>query len=258
MTSLISTSAQFFIARRIRIISRSTVIPLVICFLGICALAGGIALSICVALVPQYVRFLEFKGAIITWLAASALADILITITLTWTLIKRKTGIKETDDKVAKIIRLTLHTGFLTATLAIADVVVFLIVPHTTLNFIWDLPLSKMYTNALLSTLNARSAWNGLQASGPISDNQNVLFGRIDSSGLTAQSMSAFDTRSPNRTDAIELETKDRPKHSAKQRSLADRIAITTIVDRLDDPALEGNYDKSMHDATDSRMDSQV
>jgi len=29
-------------------------------------------------------------------------------------------------------------------------------------NFIWDLPLSKLYTNSLLSTLNSRAGWNNL------------------------------------------------------------------------------------------------
>jgi len=88
-------------------------------------LAGAIILGVCLILMPEYSRFRGFKGAIIGWLGTSALADILITITLTWSLVslahalvsyslklitnvlqtRLKTGIKETDDKVAKIIR---------------------------------------------------------------------------------------------------------------------------------------------------------
>jgi len=102
--ALISTSVQFFISWRIRIISNSLVMPAIIAFLGMCAFgmldlymyflcpetcltAGGIALSVCVALEPEFARFHHFDPAIITWLAASALADLLITGTLAWSLV---------------------------------------------------------------------------------------------------------------------------------------------------------------------------
>ena len=51
-------------------------------------LGGGITLSVFVSFKPQYAHFLEFKSAIIIWLAASAVADLLITVTLTWSLVR--------------------------------------------------------------------------------------------------------------------------------------------------------------------------
>ncbi|KAG7096182.1 hypothetical protein E1B28_003632, partial [Marasmius oreades] len=45
---------------------------------------------------------------------------------------------------------------------------------HTTINFIWDFALSKLYTNALFSTLNARRAG---RSSPDDVDSHNVLFG---------------------------------------------------------------------------------
>ena len=36
---------------------------------------------------PEYSRFREFKGAIIGWLGAAAVSDVLIAITLTWSLV---------------------------------------------------------------------------------------------------------------------------------------------------------------------------
>lgn len=39
----------------------------------------------------------------------------------------------------------------------------------------WDLPLSKLYTNALLSTLNARVGWDRLHGA---QDSDNPLFGQ--------------------------------------------------------------------------------
>ena len=42
-------------------------------------------------------------------------------------------------------------------------------------NFAWDFALSKIYSNALLSTLNARLGWDNLK--GPGQHEDNVLFG---------------------------------------------------------------------------------
>jgi len=36
---------------------------------------------------PEYSRFREYKGAIIGWLGAAAVSDVLIAITLTWSLV---------------------------------------------------------------------------------------------------------------------------------------------------------------------------
>lgn len=48
-------------------------------------------------------------------------------------------------------------------------------------NFIWDFALSKLYTNALLSTLNARVGWNKAVNA---NTQHNVLFGN-ETGGLT-------------------------------------------------------------------------
>ena len=48
---------------------------------------------------------------------------------MTSTQIKRETEFRTTDDRVSQIIRLTVHTGLLTATLALADVIVFVALP---------------------------------------------------------------------------------------------------------------------------------
>ena len=53
-------------------------------------------------------------------------------------------------------------------------------------NFIWDLSLSKLYTNALLSTLNARKGLNNTSICPTTFTNDNVLFGSVGSEHMTA------------------------------------------------------------------------
>ncbi|OBZ68710.1 hypothetical protein A0H81_11139 [Grifola frondosa] len=107
-------------------------------------------------MIPEFVHFRNFEVIVIIWLACSAVADSVITIALVWHLRRHKTGFSVTDDVVNRIIRLTVHTGLVTALCATIDLVLFLAMPAG-LHLIFNLPLSKLYTNSLMSTLNSRA-----------------------------------------------------------------------------------------------------
>jgi hypothetical protein len=183
ITVLISTPIQIFIAWRIMIISRSKPIPVIICVLGLVAFAGAIWLTVTVIRVRQFSRKPDLHNPALVWLLASAVADVVITSALVYSLSQRKTGIDSTDGAIDRIVKLTIQTGLVTAIFATLDVIFFLAIPHSTLNFTFDFSLSKLYSNALLSTLNARISWNvnasGFRSSAIAQD--NVLFGHEDS-----------------------------------------------------------------------------
>jgi hypothetical protein len=52
-------------------------------------IAGGVAVTICVSILPEYAKFHIFEGAVITWLTSSAVADVIITASLVWSLVGR-------------------------------------------------------------------------------------------------------------------------------------------------------------------------
>ncbi|KDQ25247.1 hypothetical protein PLEOSDRAFT_1071839 [Pleurotus ostreatus PC15] len=133
---------------------------------------GGTALSILVTVIPDFSRFNEFYPAVSTWLGASALADVLITGCLLFTLVRRKrTGMQATDGIINKIMLLTIQTGLITTVFAIADLVLALSVQGRGFNFIPDFALSKLYTNTLLASLNARTDYGAI-----LSSPDNLLF----------------------------------------------------------------------------------
>lgn len=156
MTVVISTPIQMFIAWRIRVISTRWWIPGLVVLLSLVSFGGGTWLAYTVTAVQRFARKPELHWPALTWLLASAIADVIITMALVYNLARRKTGFVQTDDTINKIIRMSIQTGFVTAIFAVLDVVCFLVLPNTTLNFVWDLALSKLYANALMSTLNAR------------------------------------------------------------------------------------------------------
>ncbi|CAA7266099.1 unnamed protein product [Cyclocybe aegerita] len=231
VTVLISTSVQFFIAWRIKIISNSLAMPIVIVVLGTCSLIGGVTLTGLVIREREWAAFTKFEPAVITWLGASAVADVLITASLSWSLASPVSSSAATDDKVTKIIRLTVQTGLVTAIFATLDVVIFVTVKGTTLNFLWDFPLSKLYTNALLSTLNARAGWNKLTGTGQSTDENNVLMFR------RSELRQYPTTHRQTVTGVFELEAtvSQAQEHRVRLGKLDNRIEVTTAAERLAD-----------------------
>ncbi|TFY62798.1 hypothetical protein EVJ58_g3643 [Rhodofomes roseus] len=128
----------------------------------------------------------NFTGGV--WFVASAIADILITVTLVWSLTVRKTFHVSTNVSINRIVRLTVQTGLVTMFFALADLLLFTIDSKTAVSFAWDFSISKLYTNALLSTLNARVGWNNINSSEQEPD--NVLFGRSTFGGTSRASTS--------------------------------------------------------------------
>ncbi|KAJ7354404.1 hypothetical protein DFH08DRAFT_44245 [Mycena albidolilacea] len=151
----VSTPVQLFTAWRISVITGSIILPLIISVLSVASFGGGLLVTIFAAVRNEFREFQSFSGAVILWLVCSAVCDVLIAVVLTYSLTKRKTGFTAVDGQINRIIRLTVQTGAITAIAALADVILFLAFPGTSLNFIPDFPLSKLYTISLLTSTPA-------------------------------------------------------------------------------------------------------
>ncbi|KAF9265164.1 hypothetical protein L218DRAFT_159551 [Marasmius fiardii PR-910] len=181
VTVLISTPVQIFMAWRISVITGTLLITLVICLFSLMSFAGGVWLFATVIILKIFANkdTFQFNLPGVFWFVSSAIADILITVTLVYTLSRRrKVGqafgyTTITTSAINRIIRLTIQTGLITMVFALVDLLLFTLDSKTAISFVFDFSISKLYTNALLSSLNARAGWNKLN----IGDNDNVLFG---------------------------------------------------------------------------------
>ncbi|KAJ7084725.1 hypothetical protein C8R44DRAFT_753128 [Mycena epipterygia] len=125
---------------------------------------------------------------------------------------QKKTGFKATDTVVDKIIRtheqaVTVQTGMLTALFSILDVICFLVlsfkhvddlpIQGATVNFIWNISLSKLYSNCLMSTLNARNSLREVRGQTRSSGRaqQNIT---LSNSAYAVDGKLARDTLPPN------------------------------------------------------------
>ncbi|KAI0337921.1 hypothetical protein BDW22DRAFT_1423313 [Trametopsis cervina] len=158
MTGIIALFVQLFFAWRIKVLTKSWPLVLLIVFCSVCQWCGGLGSGIAITIVPAYMQFQRFQVVVIIWLVFSALTDTIITITLVWHLQKHKTGFASTDAAITRLMRLTVQTGMVTAICAIVDLICFLATP-TALHVVFNLPLPKLYTNSLMASLNSRAGW---------------------------------------------------------------------------------------------------
>ncbi|EIM85962.1 uncharacterized protein STEHIDRAFT_168988 [Stereum hirsutum FP-91666 SS1] len=158
MTSIIGTITQLFFAWRVHVLTKNR-IAVALLFVGsIISCLGGIATSIAIGIVPKWLEFQKFEIPVIVWLTVSALVDTTIAVILVWHLRNNKRGFKKSDDLLDKLIRVTVQTGLITSVWAIIDLGVYLGIASG-VHLIFNFPLSKLYSNSLLSSLNSRAGW---------------------------------------------------------------------------------------------------
>ncbi|KAG8920307.1 hypothetical protein FRC01_000829, partial [Tulasnella sp. 417] len=131
-------------------------------FISCAALAQGI--SACVtgiwfAILNDITKIALLDASAGVWLAGSAITDLFITVSLVWVLQRKTQGglTSNTEDIISRLIRLTVQTGAVTTFAATAELIMYLKTPENNLHMIPGLALSKLYTNTLMATLNARS-----------------------------------------------------------------------------------------------------
>ncbi|KAK0498735.1 hypothetical protein EDD18DRAFT_49162 [Armillaria luteobubalina] len=184
MKGIISGLVQLFFAWRIFVLTSSACLCGIVVLLALFGTAGGIATAAECGITSQFVQFQKFQDVVTIWLVSDCLCDIIITFLLVRHLVSilysctrvnikthkeqrgQKTGFKRSDDLIDKIIRITVQTGLITSVCALVDLITFLSLP-TGIHLIFNLPLSKLYTNSLMSSLNSREPRQEPAASAP-------------------------------------------------------------------------------------------
>lgn len=155
MTAIIGAMVQAFFAWRVKILTGSISLTILILLTCLIQLLSGLATAVACGIVKEFVQFQKFQVVVILWLAFSAVTDIIIAVALVFTLKKNRTGFTSTDDIIDRLIRTTVQTGALTAVVALIDLIAF-VTSTSGLHLAFNFPLAHLYTNSLLSSLNAR------------------------------------------------------------------------------------------------------
>ncbi|KAJ7470201.1 hypothetical protein B0H11DRAFT_2041798 [Mycena galericulata] len=90
------------------------------------------------------------------WLIGSAMIDVIIALSMTYYLIIRDTGFRKTHALISKVIRLTIETGSLTASVALVTVILYFVFPDNGYFSPTMMFMPALYANTLLAVLNSR------------------------------------------------------------------------------------------------------
>ncbi|KAF9522325.1 hypothetical protein CPB83DRAFT_864613 [Crepidotus variabilis] len=162
MGGIVAFVAQAFYARRIWILSKSIMVPLIILLLATISLAGAIALGVAAKLAASVGKFVGTESRVLSivtgiWNGGSCLCDILIATSMTVYLTRRNSSIPRTRQLVKRIIRLTIETGTLTAVVALLNLILALLPNHPTYYRVVAGCLGKLYANSMMAVFNNRA-----------------------------------------------------------------------------------------------------
>ncbi|KAJ7472780.1 hypothetical protein FB451DRAFT_1250681 [Mycena latifolia] len=156
-TALIAALAQLFFLQRCWTVTKS---PWVVGAggLGIAiSLGAGIATSAGLVKVPYYTSTSQVIVQATTWLIATAVTDVGISIILVMHLRKMKTGFKK-EKTLSRIVRVTFETAALTSVIAIVDLLLYITMgKHNTIHLAFQLIVGKTYNHSVMVTLLSRT-----------------------------------------------------------------------------------------------------
>lgn len=159
MSAIISAAVQIFYAWRLYKLIGSPWVPGIIIMICLAQLSAGLASSANLKLLSRSLIETEYNDLIydtatIAWLAGSALADVVIAVSMIICLQRLKRGFGTVNVILNRLITLVVETGGLTAGVAVLSLGLFLSpYPYA---FCPLSVISKLYGNSLLMSLNNR------------------------------------------------------------------------------------------------------
>ncbi|KAF9450341.1 hypothetical protein P691DRAFT_773990 [Macrolepiota fuliginosa MF-IS2] len=165
MTGLIALIVQVFFAWRIWVLRISTnytrlakVMSVLIATIAVIQAAAAFYGGVSFGMVRSWEHVAELTWIVEIWLSGSLACDILIAATMITILIEasRDSPWNHTAAMINKLIVHAIETGAVTAITALVDLIFFELYKDTSLHQAPALLLGKLYTNALMVSLNGR------------------------------------------------------------------------------------------------------
>jgi len=158
VSGIIAAWVQIFYAWRISVMVKWRFIPILIVLIALAQ--AGAALSIAISFIPLK-SILLLHGMFprtIVWLGGAALADVIILLSMVYVLYAaKKHAFGRTEKVLNRLIRSTVETGLVTTLCATLELGFFLGYGTTNIHVLFALMLSKLYSNALMTSLNSRN-----------------------------------------------------------------------------------------------------
>lgn len=156
--ALIALIVQLFFCYRIRVLSQSWWLPSIAAAASIAQAVAAFISGVRGHIVGNVAatRTNIDSAALYIWLIGSAVADVLIAAAMTYLLLKARHEHRQTNAILYRLVRLSVETNVVSATVALICVIVYFAAPGTNYFISATFFLGKIYSNTLLVTLNNR------------------------------------------------------------------------------------------------------
>ncbi|EKM74884.1 hypothetical protein AGABI1DRAFT_116689 [Agaricus bisporus var. burnettii JB137-S8] len=124
--------------------------------LAAASLATGVASGTKAWLIKDLSKLSQLNILVEFWLIIQMVVDTGIAGVMAYVLWKSKTGFRNTDNVIHKLIRGAVQTGIFATIFAAGDLISFVTNPETNIYGMFAIPLGRIYTNTLMHTLNLR------------------------------------------------------------------------------------------------------
>ncbi|KLO12346.1 hypothetical protein SCHPADRAFT_905150 [Schizopora paradoxa] len=131
-----------------------------------------------------------------------AASDVAIALTLIFLLQRSRTGFSRSETIITKLVIFTINTGLLTSGCAVMSLITITVFPNNFIYITFFVLISKLYTNTLFATLNARKSTRG----GLPDDTENGLTSStINNVSMSRMRPRAYDVEAVNTMKASQL-----------------------------------------------------
>ncbi|KDR71716.1 hypothetical protein GALMADRAFT_159155 [Galerina marginata CBS 339.88] len=158
LSGLVAFLTQAFYAYRVTVLAQTKYLGGVIMLLALVQLAGAIATGAQAKNAHFWSNFITIEVYVTAalWEAGSAVCDIVIAVSMIYYLKRRDTGMKQTRILLARLIRLTIETGTMSAAVAVLSLILVFLPGHPTYYQASCSALAKMYSNSMMVAFNSR------------------------------------------------------------------------------------------------------
>ncbi|KAI0799564.1 hypothetical protein BC629DRAFT_182469 [Irpex lacteus] len=157
VTGLVAAWVQGFYAWRIYKIGEWKILPALIIAIALMQFSAALSIAIGVPTLKDVTELhLQYRRTIV-WLGGAVAADVIIAVAMLYLLFTvRRSKFERTQRVINRLIKLTVETGVVTATSALMELIMFQVLPNTNLHIFFAAMLAKVYSNALMTSLNSR------------------------------------------------------------------------------------------------------
>ncbi|KAF8740479.1 hypothetical protein RHS02_04587, partial [Rhizoctonia solani] len=158
--------------------TKSKIVLVVVGTIIAVSLGFGIASSVEFQRIVRLSLVPSIPVPIIGWLTLTAVLDVLISAILIYTLLRVRTPFRKTEAVITKIIRVTMETSSVTASIAVINLVLYLALPGQAYHLLPQLIMGKMYAISVMVTLSSRKDLQEIMSSPPTTSYYESTRGR--------------------------------------------------------------------------------